>query len=307
MKKRTVPQLALAFALLISPAAAKDIKSVGIITGPLGNPFFISLAKGAEAGVKEINPNAEVSTSSYEFDLNRQFELIDSYVSAGKDMILMFSADPDAVTPAVKKAQKAGIVVVGMDSAANAADANVVTDNRIGGVLVCDYLAKQMGGKGDLVILNGPQATSVMARVEGCKESLAKYPAITIAADQQGDASRDQGFSIMQSLMTRLPEIDGVFAINDNMAIGAELAARQAGRSGVKIAGFDGSPDLVQALKTSKMIVGSASQDPYGLGMKAAQIGYDIMNGKPRPAQFVSQPSGLVHRENVDSYPGWRQ
>jgi ribose transport system substrate-binding protein len=164
-----------------------------------------------------------------------------------------------------------------------------------------------MGGKGDLVILNGPQATSVMARVEGCKESLAKYPAITIVADQQGDASRDQGFSSMQTLMTRFAEIDGVFAINDNMAIGAELAARQARRSGIKIAEFDGSPDLLQALKTSDMIIGSASQDPYALGMKAAQVSYDIMNGQLRPEQFISQPSGLVNRENVDKYPGWRQ
>jgi len=290
----------------IGLAEAKDLNSVGIISGPLGNSFYQSLAAGAEAGAKKINPNVKATVTSYEGDLNKQFNLIDSFTAAGVDLIVLVGADPDAVTPAIKKAQAAGIVVVGMDAAANAADANVVTDNLQGGEIVCAYLAEKISGKGNVVIINGPQVQGVIDRVNGCKSSLAKHPEISIVASQEGDASRDAGFSIMQTLMTQQPEIAGLFAINDPMAIGADLAAKQAGRTGIVMVGFDGSPELIEVLKSGSMVEASASQDPWALGFKAVEVGFDILNGKPPSEKLVKAPTGLVNRDNVSKYPGWR-
>ncbi|NGN44667.1 substrate-binding domain-containing protein [Mesorhizobium sp. CGMCC 1.15528] len=291
--------------LSVSQVAARDLTSVGIISGPLGNSFYQSLAAGAEAGVKKINPAAKATVTSYEGDLNKEFNLIDSFIAAGVDMIVMVGADPNAVTPVIKKAQNNGIVVVGMDAAANAADANVITDNRQGGEIVCAHLAEKIGGKGNVIIINGPQVQGVIDRVTGCKAALAAKPGIKIVADKEGDSSRDSGFSIMQTLLTQQADIAGVFAISDPMAIGADLAARQLGRDGIHIVGFDGSPEIVDALKKPTSVEASASQNPYALGEKAVQVGFDILNGKPPMEKLVKAPTGLVSRDNVSSYQGW--
>ncbi|MDX0016947.1 substrate-binding domain-containing protein [Sinorhizobium meliloti] len=304
MKLRAITAAALA--AIAGHAAAADLDSAGIISGPLGNPFYVSLAAGAEAGVKKINPSADVTVASYENDLNKEFDLIDTFIAQGKKLIILVAADPDGLTPAIKRAQAAGVIVVGMDAAANAADANVVTDNFQGGQLVCQYMGDKLGGKGNVVLINGPQVQGVIDRVNGCKSSLEKFRGIKIVADQQADSSREQGFAVMQTLMQQNTDINGVFAISDPMAIGAALAAQQANAKGLTIVGFDGSPEIVATLKADTMVMASASQDPYGLGLKAAEIGFAILNGKKPAEARIKAPTGLVSRENVGDYAGWK-
>lgn len=284
-----------------------DETQVGIISGPLGNPFYVSLAAGAKAGILAALPDADVKVLSYDNDLSKEFNLIDSLASGGAKLILLVAADPDAITPAIRRAQDQGVKVVGMDAAATAADANVVTDNRAGGALVCGYLAQKVGPTGKVAIINGPQVQGVIDRVAGCREALAAVPGIEIVADQQGDSSKDQGFSIMQTLITRSPDITGVFAISDPMAIGADLALRQLGASGVTVVGFDGSPEIVEALKADTGVGASAAQDPYGLGQKAAEVGVAMLKGTVPAERLIKAPTGLATREAVADYPGWRQ
>jgi ribose transport system substrate-binding protein len=298
--------MAAALSLLAGPALAEPPKTIGIISGPLGNPFYVSLAAGAEAGAKAAAPGARITVTSYENDLNKEFNLVENFATTGADLIILVAADPDALTPVIRKAQAAGAKVVGMDAAASAADANVVTDNFAGGKLVCSYLGEKLGGKGNVALINGPQVQGVIDRIGGCKAALAAYPGIRIVADQQGDSSRDQGFSIMQTLITRSPDIAGVFAISDPMAIGADLALRQMGRQNVTVVGFDGSAEIVEALKSNTLVGASAAQDPYGLGQLAAEIGVGLIAGRTPEAKLVKAPTGLVNRENVATYPGWR-
>ena len=118
----------LALALASGFAQARDLKSIGITVGSLGNPFFVTIAKGAEAKAKALNPDVKVLAVSADYDLNKQFTQIDNFIASGVDMILLNAADARAIEPAVKKAQKAGIVVVGVDVAAAGADAVVGGD-----------------------------------------------------------------------------------------------------------------------------------------------------------------------------------
>src|SRR3954454_18751172 len=112
---RTLLYTSVALAIATSTASAKELKSVGITLGSLGNPFFVALAKGAEAKAKEINPNAKVTAASADYDLNKQFNQIDNFVASGVDVILLNAADPKAIVSAVKRAQKAGVAVIGVD------------------------------------------------------------------------------------------------------------------------------------------------------------------------------------------------
>jgi ribose transport system substrate-binding protein len=295
-----------ALALATGAAAAKDLKAIGITLGSLGNPFFVALAKGAEAKAKEINPNVKVTATSADYDLNKQFNQIDNFIASGVDMILLNAADPKAIVPAVKRAQQAGIVVVAVDVAAAGADATVQTNNLQAGQIACQYLSEKIGGKGNVIIQNGPQVSAVIDRVKGCKEVLAKSPAIKILSDDQdGKGAREGGLNVMQGHLTRFPDIAGVFTINDPQAIGSDLAAKQLNRKNIVITSVDGAPDVEAALKGDSLIVASASQDPYAMAQQAVSVGYDIMNGKKPSDPMILMPSTLITKENVGSYKGW--
>lgn len=297
-----------AVAMLTGAAAAKDLKSIGISLGSLGNPFFIALSKGAEFEAKKTNPNVKVQTVGYEYDLGKQVTQIDNFIASGVDLILLNPGDPKALKPAIMKAQAAGITVVAVDTYADGADAAVTTDNVQAGQIACQYIVDKLGGKGNVIIENGPQVSSVIDRVNGCKKALDAASGMKVlSSDQDGKGSRDGGLAVMQSLLTRFQKVDGIFAINDPQAIGSDLAAKQQNRSGVIITAVDGAPDIETALKDagSPMVQASASQDPYSMARKAVDVGVDILNGK-KPAEVVTLlASKLVTRDNVGGYKGW--
>ena len=293
-------------ALSASAASAKELNAVGITLGSLGNPFFVSLAKGATEEAKKINPNVKVTSASADYDLNKQFTQIDNFIASGVDVILVNAVDPRAIGAAIKRAQAAGIVVVAVDVAAAGADATVQTDNTQAGQIACAYMAEKIGGKGNVIIENGPQVSSVIERVKGCKQELAKHPNVTILSDDQdGKGAREGGMNAMLGYLTRFPDVAGVFTINDPQAIGSDLAAKQLGRTGIVITSVDGAPDIVAALKRNTLVQASASQNPTAIGTEAVQIGAAIMNGKKPENPVHLLPSTLVTRDNVGAYAGW--
>lgn len=289
-----------------APAQQRQLKKVGVTLGSLGNPYFVALARGAEAAARQVNPQAKVTVLSADYDLNKQFTHIDSFIVAKVDLILINAADARAIEPAVRKARKAGIVVVAVDVAAAGADATVQTDNTQAGELACGYIAEQLKGRGNVIIQNGPPVSAVLDRVKGCKTVLARHPQIRILSDDQdAKGSREGGLNVMQLYLTRFPKVDAVFTINDPQAVGADLAARQLNRRGILIASVDGAPDIEAALKADTLVQASASQDPWAIARTAVQLGVDMMNGQ-RPANpTVLLPSTLVTRANVGQYKGW--
>ncbi len=299
---------AAALALSAGAASAKELKSIGISLGSMGNPFFVALAKGAEDQAKKVNPNVKVTTVGFDYDLGKQFTQIDNFIAAGVDMILLNPGDANALEPAIKKAQAAGILVVAVDTAAKGADITVTTNNVQAGQIACQYIVDKLGGKGDVIIQNGPQVSAVVDRVKGCKEVFSKAPGIKILSDDQdGKGSRDGGLAVMQGHLTRFPKIDAVFAINDPQAIGTDLAAKQLNRSGIIITSVDGAPDIEAALKdpNSPQVQASASQDPYAMAQLAVKLGVDQLNGKKPDQQITLMPSTLITRDNVKDYKGW--
>lgn len=295
-------------ATMTAGASAEELDKIGISLGSMGNPFFVALANGAEAQAKKINPDVEVLSMGYDYDLGKQFNQIDNFIAAGVDLILLNPGDPHAIAPAIKRAQKAGIVVVSVDTAAEGSDATVTTDNVSAGAAACKYIVEKLDGKGNVIIQNGPQVSAVIDRVVGCKEELAKAPGITILSDDQdGKGSRDGGLSVMLGHLTRYPAIDAVFAINDPQAIGSNLAAKQLKRDNIIITSVDGAPDIVDALKDPKspMIQASGSQDPYHMAEKAVELGYKIIQGEKLEKSVMLLPSALVDRSNVSDYQGW--
>ena len=288
-------------------AADKVPTTVGITVGTLANPFFTPLVAGAKAAVLAANPKATVNTVGADYELAKQSTQIDNFIASGANLIMVNAVDANAIAPAIERAKAKGIVVGAFDVSAKGADVTVMTNNKQAGEIACAYLADQLKGQGNVVIINGPPVSSIIDRVSGCKEALAKSPGLEILSDDQdGKASRDGGLAVMQGLLTRFPHIDAVFGANDPTAIGADLAARQMNRTEMIIAGVDGSPDMISALKNADShIVASASQDPYGMAHQATELSIGIMQGKA-PAQTVTLlDTQLVTKANAATFKGW--
>jgi ribose transport system substrate-binding protein len=289
-----------------SALQAKELNSVGIIVGPLGNPFYVALAKGIETEVKKINPNAKITAVSNDYDLNKDVTAMDTFVASGADIIFLDAADSEAIAPAVKRAMAAGVTVVGVDAGAKGAPVNLTVDNSDAGRISCQYLADKLGHKGNVVIIDSVPMAAIAQRVQGCKAVFAQYPDIKIlSSEERGDGSRDSGLKVMSALLTRFPDVDGVFTINDQMAIGANLAAKQLHRS-IEITGIDGSPEAEEALKGDTMVIGTAAQSPFNVGAQSVKAGYELFQGqKPEKALVLIKPA-LVTRDDVGQYKGWK-
>jgi ribose transport system substrate-binding protein len=297
-----------ALCLGVNLAPAKELKSIGISLGSMGNPFFVALAKGATAEAQKANPNVKVTALGFDYDLGKQFNEIDNFIAAGVDLILLNPGDPNAIEPAIKRAQAAGIVVVAVDAAAKGADATVTTNNVQAGEIACQSIVDKLGGKGNVLIINGPQVTAVSDRVVGCKSVFAKAPDIKVlSSDQDAHGSRDGGLAVTQTLLTRFPNVDAIFAINDPTGIGAELAAKQLHRTNLFITSVDGAPDIETALKDPNgLIQASSSQDPYIMARLATHEGVELLNGKKPEKDPLLMDSKLVTRDNVNDYKGWQ-
>lgn len=298
-----------------SNSAIKDgnqnakLRTIGVTLGDLGNPFYVALQKGAESAAKKIGgDNVKVTTVSSSFDLNQQTNQIENFTAANTDLIILSAVDKKGIKPAINHAKEAGKTVIAVDADVEAnVDAMISSNNLQAGEIACQYIGERLKGQGNVVILNGTQMDSIVQRVNGCMNSLSKYPGIKVLSkDQNAEGTRDGGLRVMSDLLTTFPKIDAVFATNDQSGIGADLAASQARRKEFFIVGIDGSPDAVKAMQNKNgLFAATAAQDPAGMAEKAVEVGNDIINGKKPSNPNILVPVKLVTRENLSSYKGW--
>jgi ribose transport system substrate-binding protein len=283
-----------------------EVKTIGLMVQDLSNPFFQSMANGVEAGAEKIG--ATVNVQDGRQDLGAQNEQIDAFIQQQIDVLLINAVDSEGIGPAVDRAKEAGIKVVAIDVAARGADAQVTLDNTAAGNLACTYLADQIGGAGDILLINGTPISSVQDRVTGCKQALQQnYPQINIVAEQSGDNGRAEALTIATDLLTAHPDVKGVFGINDPTALGATLAAQQAGISDLVIVGVDASPEAVAELeKPDSMFEATAAQDPNTQGAIALEMAQKLFAGEPLEEQSVLVPTEMITRENLAQYKGWQ-
>ena len=218
-------------------------------------------------------------------------------------MILLNAVDPKAIEPAVKKAKAAGIVVVAVDVAAAGADATVQTNNVQAGQIACDFLAKKLNGKGNVVIMMGDLANnSTRGRTAGVKEVLAKYPDIKIVEEQTANFERTKAIDLMSNWISKGDKIDAVASNNDEMAIGAIIALQQAGLSPKKIfvGGVDATPDALAEMQKGNLAV-TVFQNAKGQGERSLDDAVRMIKGE-KVQQFDFIPYELVTPENYKTF-----
>lgn len=246
---------AMAGVALSAPVLAQDGGLVVIITPSHDNPFFKAEAEGAQAKAQELGYTTQVY--SHDDDANKQNELIDSAIAAGAKAIILDNAGADASVAAVQKAKDAGIPSFLIDREINAtgvAGAQIVSNNYQGATLGAEAFVEAMGEEGNYVELTGKESdTNAGIRSSGYHDVIDQYPDLVMVAQQSANWSQTEAFTKMESILQANPDIKGVIAGNDTMAMGALAALEAAGRSEVIVVGFDGSNDVRDAIMAGKI------------------------------------------------------
>ncbi len=292
-----------ATSLLHGGSSATSTQKVGLSLSTLNNPFFVQIRAGAEAEAKKLG--VDLTVTDAQNDASQQANQLQNFTSEGVDSIVVNPVDSDAAGPSVRAANKAGIPVVGVDRGVNKADtaALVASDNVEGGALGAKALAEKLGGRGTIVILQGQAGTSASReRGAGFAEGLKAYPGIKVVAKQPADFDRTKGLDVMTNLLQAHPDIDGVFAENDEMALGAIKALGDRAGKDVQVVGFDGTPDGLKAVEAGTLYA-SVAQQPKQLGKIAVDNAVRAAEGK-KVAETVKVPVKVVTKENVAGFGG---
>ncbi|HTO94805.1 MAG TPA: substrate-binding domain-containing protein, partial [Bacteroidota bacterium] len=247
----------------------------------------------------------ELVITSAEFDLGKQINQIEDFVARKVDAVIVCPVDSKGIGPGVRKANDAGIPVFTADIAAQEGSVvcHIASDNVAGGRLAGQYMAKALGGKGKIAIINNPVATSVLDRVQGFREAIGAYPGITVVADVSGEAVRDKSLQATTDVLQGNPHLDGIFGINDASALGALDAVQQFKRAGIVIVGYDATPPAADAILRGTALKADVIQYPKKIGTTTIEMIRDYFAGRSVPpvvpidvgiadsAYFVAHPA----------------
>ncbi|PYE25836.1 erythritol-binding protein [Rhizobium sp. PP-CC-3A-592] len=289
--------LALSTAL---PSYAADL--IAIITPSHDNPFFKAEAVGAEAKAKELG--YETLVLVHDDDANKQSQLIDTAIGRGAKAIILDNAGSEASIAAVQKAKDAKIPSFLIDREINAtgvAVSQIVSNNYQGAQLGAEEFVKLMGEKGNYVELLGREADlNAGIRSKGYHDIIDEYPDLKMVAQQSANWSQTEGYSKMETILQANPDIKGVIAGNDTMAMGAIAALQAAGRKDVIVVGFDGSNDVRDSIKAGG-IKATVMQPAYAQAQMAVeQADAYIKTGKAPAEEKQLMDCVLINADNAE-------
>lgn len=250
---------------------------IGFSVSTLNNPFFVTLTEGAKAAAGEKQVDLVVVDAGD--DAAKQASDIEDLVSRNVGVLIVNPVDSDAVAPAVQSALSQGVKVISVDRAVNGVDVDcqIASDNVAGARMATEYLKELIGEGGKVAELQGvPGASATIDRGEGFHQ--VADTGFDVAASQTANFNRAEGMSVMENILQSDGTVKGVFAHNDEMALGAAEAVAASGKD-IKIVGFDATDDAQKAVKDGKMAA-TVAQKPDKMGETAVETALRIMAGE---------------------------
>ncbi|HWQ79450.1 MAG TPA: substrate-binding domain-containing protein, partial [Anaerovoracaceae bacterium] len=294
-----------------SPATDQPAETTGSmkigVSVMFSHPFFDTITEGIKSVMEPLGYT--VIDKSGEFDVQAQIADVEDFISQECDAIFIEPFDSAGIKPALEAAKKAGIPVICLDSPANDVDlvaANCATDNYDAGVQNAKQLIADLGGKGKIIVLDSPQANSSLLRADGFVETLkAEAPDIEIVSQQDYAGAQDKALQIMGNIIQGQPEVDAIYACNENGILGAIPAVEAAGRAddGILYYTVDGSADFVQRVKDGE-VAGVACQQPYQIGVLGAESMLKAMKGETIEKE-IKVPVVYVTKDTVGDFKGF--
>jgi len=263
--------------------------------------FVTLMTEGIKSEAEELG--ADLVLLDANNDAQKQISQVENLIAQKVDVMLIAAVDADAIVPAVEMCENAGIPLVGINMLINTdTDYYYSGPNDVqAGELEMQYIVDAIGGKGNVVILEGPIGTSAqLQRMEGNQNVLAKYPDVKVLANQPANWSREEALSLTENWLQAFEgQIDGIVSHNDEMALGAIQALEAKGiKNDIPVSGVDAIKDGCQAIKDGRFEA-TVFQDAELEGRLGVQICMQILDGNP-PAHHMNYiEMTLITQENV--------
>jgi erythritol transport system substrate-binding protein len=277
---------------------------VCVIVPPIENPFFGAMQQIAADKAEELGYTT--LRLVHEDDANKQLELFENCIAQKAKAIILDNAGADASVAAIQKAKDAGIPSFLVDreiTQEGVAAAQIVSNNFQGATILAEEFAKLMGEDGTYIELTGKDTdTNAKIRSQGYHDVIDKIPAMKMVAQQTANWSQTEGFSVMESLLQANPNVKGVIAGNDTMALGAQAALLAAGKKDVIVVGFDGSDDAIQSIGQGELKATSLQPVAEMAIQAATQADQFIKTGSTGKPEKQSIDMVLLNPDNACQY-----
>ncbi len=283
---------------------AQATYKIGYLPSTVGQALTQAWRVGMEKTIKS-NPKASFQALDAQMKAEIQVTMMDDFINQGYNAIILQPIDAAALTASVKKAEGKGIHVITLNTDTLLPHAACVTMDDFGaGYLVGETMGKALSGKGNVAIIQSPPgAQAGIDREKGFRSAMGKlYPTIKIVGAQNAAWNKDKAIEVMNSFLQVNKQLDGVFAVNDNMAEGAMIAAESAGRlAQIKIWGFNGQKSTLALIEQGKL-TGTAYTNAYNQGGTAAQYALDLLTGAKRKGaqtEIITIPPFAAMKDTV--------
>ncbi len=283
-------------------AQSGESKTIGVSIQNREAQFYQDMEGGMKAEAQKFGYTVNVFDASR--DNAKQQSQVEDFISQKAAAIVLTPYDSQAIGSAITEANKASIPVFTADIA-NASKsgkvvAHIASDNVQGGAQAAKLICAALGGKGgDVAIIDEPEVSSVQDRVKGFRDGLKSgCPAANVVVDISGGGERAKASSVMENILQGHRGVKGVFAINDDSALGASKAVQSGGLAGkIAIVGYDATPEARAAIKAGTMY-GDAIQHPDQIGVKTIDAIHDYFTGKT-PAKTISVGVGTYTKADA--------
>lgn len=312
MRMRTTTMLAVLILAVLASALAAGCQRggggggegggqrIGLSISTLNNPFFISLRNGAQKAAKDAG--VKIVVADAQNDAAQQQDDVQNFVTQQVSAILVNPVDSEAIVPAVQAANQANIPVIALDRGASGGEIAtlIASDNIEGGRMAARELI-ELVGSGSIAQLEGiPGTSAARDRGQGFEEVINGQDAVQLVASQSANFDRAEALNVTQNILQSNPDIKGIFAQNDEMALGAVRALGDRAGSKVKIVGFDAIEDALKAIQDGRMNA-TVAQQPTKIGSLGVENAMKVIDGES-VKENISVEVKLVTKENVSEY-----
>ncbi|MBF6329858.1 ABC transporter substrate-binding protein [Nocardia transvalensis] len=268
----------------VGDSGGADTKRIVLIPGAANEPFYISMQCGAQDQANKLGYKLETQAPT-QFDASLQTPIVTGVIANKPGAILIAPTHATAMASPIKQAKDAGVKVIEVDTAlddTSVALSSISSDNRKGGQLAAQTLAKLVGERGPVLVINTKAGTSTTdLRAQGFVDELKNYPGMSSLGVQYNNNDAAQAASIVTATLAAHPDLAGIFATNLSSAEGAGTGLRNAGKLGqVKVVGFDASPKQVEDLKAGT-VQALIAQNPAQIGADGVTQAAAALEGKP--------------------------
>lgn len=276
---------------------------IGVSLMTLNSPYFEAMKRGLEE--QAAAKNVKLLVTDAQLKVADQVSTVENLIAQKVDVILLNAVDSAAVAPAVEAANNANIPIIALDVAPSSGEivSLVASNNKTAGATAGTYVAGRLGGTGKVAILGGPPISSFTDRIAGFKEELAKHPDIEIVREKNVvENSTDKFMEAADNMLTSVPDLDAIFAVNDFGAIAVDsILASSKKEFKVFSIGVDGMPDAVKAIMEGEVVGGSVAQQPAEMGKIGIDTALDYLNGETPPS-IIDVPVKLLTKENAQFF-----